>query len=85
VAVGAVVVLAFLAGLFFPRSWLPGDLATHLPSSCATTIAETRELTTSRRAANADPSVAEDLRALVEDRPDCFSDQDRELLDRSKP
>jgi hypothetical protein len=80
-AIGAVVLLAFLAGLFFPRSWLPGDFATHLPSSCSTTIAKTRDITTSQ-VANADPSGVEDLRQLVDERPDCFSDQDRQLLSR---
>jgi hypothetical protein len=81
VAVAAVVVVAFVAGLYFPRSWLPGDIATHLPSSCSTTIAKTREITTTKLA-NADPAGEKELRQLADDRPDCFTDQDRRLLSR---
>jgi hypothetical protein len=81
IAIGAVVILAFVAGLYFPRSWLPGDVATHLPSSCSSTIAKTRDITASQ-VARAEPSGVEELRELVDDRPDCFSDQDRELLSR---
>jgi hypothetical protein len=79
ITIGVVVVLAFVAGLYFPRSWLPGDFATHLPSSCSSTIAEARNITTSK-VARAEPAGVEELRGLANDRPDCFSDQDRKLL-----
>jgi hypothetical protein len=75
------VALAFLAGLYFPRSWLPGDWATHLPSSCSSTLASVRDL--DARVANADSTVEDELRSLVDDRPDCFTEQDRKLLDES--
>jgi hypothetical protein len=65
--------------LYFPRSWLPGDFATHLPSSCSSTIAKTRDIQ-STQIANAEPAGVEELRHLIDDRPDCFSDQDRKLL-----
>ena len=72
------VLLAFLAGLWFPRSWLPGDLATHLPSSCSSTIARTRDLATQRHVSAAE---RREFRDMVDDRPDCFTDADRDALD----
>ena len=77
--VGLVVtaLLAFTGGLFFPREWLPSDLATDLPSSCANTIAKTRDLAAHPRATAADRA---ELRDLVDERPDCFSDADRDAF-----
>jgi hypothetical protein len=80
VAIAAVVLLAFVAGLYFPRSWLPGDFATHLPSSCSSTIARTRHIL-STQIARADPRGVEAIRDLLDERPDCFTDQDRKLFD----
>jgi hypothetical protein len=73
-----VVVVAFIVGVWFPRSWLPGNLATHLPSSCSTTIARTHEIVSHPHPSAADRS---ELRDMVNDRPDCFSKADKDALD----
>ena len=81
-AVVAVIVLAFVAGLYFPRSWLPGDFATHLPSSCASTIARAREISSSNAAALGNRRATEEFLQLVDDRPDCFTAEEREILNQ---